>query len=31
MSYKVEIIERKDQILQLEASNQVLKTCLVIF
>ena len=32
MRYKVELIERKDPINQLEASiNQVLKTSLVIF
>ena len=31
MSYKVETIEEKDPIKQLEAGNQVLKTCLVIF
>ena len=31
MSYKVEITEKKDPIVQLEAVNQVLKICLVIF
>ena len=31
MSYKVETIEEKYPIKQLEAGNQVLKTCLVIF
>ena len=31
MSYKVETIEEKDPVKQLEAGNQVLKTCLVIF
>ena len=32
MSYKVEIIEKKDPIKQLEKQvNQKLKTCLVIF
>ena len=31
MSYKVEIIETKDPIKQLEASKSSFKTCLVIF
>ena len=31
ISYKVDIIEKKDPIKQLEASKPVLKTCLVIF
>ena len=31
ISYKVEIIERKDPIVRLEASKQVLRICLVIF
>ena len=31
MSYNVEIIEKKDPIVQLETVNQVLKICLVIF
>ena len=31
MSYKVELIEKKDPIVQLKASNQVLKIHLVIF
>ena len=31
MSYKVELIERKDPIVQLEAINQVLKICLMLF
>ena len=31
MSYKVEIIEKKDPIKQSEQVNQILKTCLVIF
>ena len=31
MSYKAEKIEKKDPIKQLEAINQVLKACLVIF
>ena len=30
ISYKVEIIERKDPIVRLEASKQVLRICLVI-
>ena len=30
-SYKVEIDGKKDSIVQLEASNQVLKICLIIF
>ena len=31
MSYKVEVIERKDPIVQRKQVNQVLKICLVIF
>ena len=31
MSYKVEIVDKKDVIVQLEASNQVLKIYLLIF
>ena len=31
MSYKVEIVDKKDLIVQLEASSQVLKICLLIF
>ena len=31
MSYKVELVEKKYSIRQLEATKQVLKTCLMIF
>ena len=31
MSYKVELVEKKDPLIQLEQVNQVLKTCLMIF
>ena len=31
MSYKVEIVDKTDLIVQLEASSQVLKICLLIF
>ena len=33
MSYKVEIVKKKDPLIQLEVNqvNQALKTCLVIF
>ena len=31
MSYKVEIVERKDPIVELKGVNQVLKICLMIF
>ena len=31
MWYKVELVEKKDLLIQLEQVNQVLKTCLMIF
>ena len=31
MSYKIELVEKKDPSIQLEQVNQVLKTCLMIF
>ena len=31
MSYKVELVAKKDPLIQLEQVNQVLKTCLMIF
>ena len=31
MSYKTELVEKKDPLIQLEQVNQVLKTCLMIF
>ena len=31
MSYKVEIVDKKDLIVQLEASKSILKICLLIF
>ena len=31
MSYKVELVEKKDLLIQLEQVNQVLITCLMIF
>ena len=31
MSYKVELVEKKDPLIQLELVNLVLKTCLMIF
>ena len=31
MSYKIELVEKKDPLIQLEQVNQVLKTCLMIF
>ena len=31
MAYKVEIVERKDPIVELKGVNQVLKICLMIF
>ena len=31
MSYKVEIVDKKDVIIQLEAISQVVKICLLIF
>ena len=31
MSYEIELVEKKDPLIQLEQVNQVLKTCLMIF